>query len=526
MSDRSTRPGSADCLDNLLNFGISRRALLGGVVAAATAAAAGGCAPQQQLAAAPRPAPTQAQARRKLIRAGIIYTADASDRVLPGGWILVEGDQIAAIGGKDAPEPKADQIIDASRYMVLPGMINAHWHECFVAPDDETPDDRTMKTSAYSKGGDIESLGTLFTFVATIQDVLPFEEALPIARWSMWTQLRSGTTTLGDIGSANSPEGMAQAALDLGMRIRMSRWSGDIVMPNSSSVFHRFADAEKDATAWVKLMDRWGQHPSGLVRCMPGVMGSFCSSDEQLKLLREVATKYDSPYCAHLGSLRNEAEANRRIFGISGIERFEKFGLLTDKLLSVHTAWASEDEYKLLLKRRVNIVHSPAHYGQLGEHTVATGQIGRYLRDGGVVASSTDGNIWYIGGMPEAMRAAHLGHNEALNDIFACPPLAALRTGTRHGATALGWDDKIGSLEIGKQADIVIVDIDDFRYATSNHPLRTFLVCGSSKDVRTVIVAGRVVVEEGRSTTMDEEAMLKDLRKAVVAARARFKPPG
>ncbi|WP_437776401.1 amidohydrolase family protein [Sorangium sp. So ce1097] len=498
--------------------------MLGGLAAAATVAATGGCAPQR-LAAAPGPAQPRGQARRKLVRAGIIYTADASDRVLPGGWILVEGDQIAAMGGKGAPEPRADQIIDASRHMVLPGMINAHWHESFVAPDRETPDDKAMEPSAYSKGGDIEALGAFFSFVTTVQDLLPFEEALPIARWSMWTQLRSGTTTLGDIGSANSADGMAQAALDLGMRIRVSRWSGDIVIPNASSAFRRFADADRTATAWVDLMDRWNQHPSGLVRSMPSVMGSFCSSDEQLKLLREVATKYDAPFAAHLGALRNEAEANRRVFGISGIERFEKFGLVTDKLLSVHTAWASEDEYKLLLARRVNIVHSPAHYGQLGEHTVVTGQIGRYLRDGGVVASSTDGNISYIGGMPEAMRAAHLGHNEALNDIFACPPLAALRTGTRHGATALGWDDKIGSLEVGKQADLVIVDIDDFRYATSNHPLRTFLVCGSSKDVRTVLVAGRVVVEDGRCTTMDEGAMLNDLRKAVVTARARFKPP-
>ncbi|WP_437875293.1 amidohydrolase family protein [Sorangium sp. So ce513] len=503
---------------------MSRRGLLGGLAAAATLAATGGCAPQRP-AAAPRPAQPRAQARRKLVRAGIVYTADASDRVLPGGWILVEGDKIAAMGGKGAPEPTADQVIDASRHMVLPGLINAHWHECFVAPDHETPDDKAMEVSAYSRGGNIEALGTLFRFVSKVQDLLPFEEALPIARWSMWTQLRSGTTTLGDIGSANSSEGLAQAALDLGMRIRVSRWSGDIVIPNSSNEFQRFADPEKDATAWVDLMDRWNEHPSGLVRSMPSVMGSFCSSDEQLKLLREVATKYDAPFAAHLGALRNEAEANRRIFGISGIQRFEELGLLTDKLLSVHTAWASEDEYKLLLERRVNLVHSPAHYGQLGEHTVVTGQIGRYLRDGGVVASSTDGNIWYIGGMPEAMRAAHLGHNEALNDVFACPPLAALRTGTRYGAKALGWDDAIGSLEVGKQADLVIVDIDDFRYATSNHPLRTFLVCGSSKDVRTVLVAGRVVVEDGRSTTMDEEAMLNDLRKAVVTARARFKPP-
>jgi 5-methylthioadenosine/S-adenosylhomocysteine deaminase len=126
--------------------------------------------------------------------------------------------------------------------------------------------------------------------------------------------------------------------------------------------------------------------------------------------------------------------------------------------------------------------------------------------------------------MPEAMRAAHLGHNEATNDNTTCPPTTALLTATRNGANALGWGDKIGSIEPGKQADLVLVDMDDWRYCGGNHPLRTFLVSGGSRDVNTVMVAGEIVVRDGRSTRFDETELFDDYQKAAQSVRARIRP--
>lgn len=228
-----------------------------------------------------------------------------------------------------------------------------------------------------------------------------------------------------------------------------------------------------------------------------------------------------------MAPLKNEAQAVKNVFGLTPIERFDRFGLLSDRLIAVHTAYASESEYQRLLDTGVNICHAPAHYGMLGESTISeTGQIARFIRAGAPVSCSTDGDVSFIGGMPEAMRAAHLGHNEASNDNTTCPPSQALLSATHFAARALGWGERIGSITVGKQADLVLVDIDDWRYRIGNHPLRTFLVSGGSRDVDTVIVAGEVVIRNGTSTRFDEQALLDDYLSAAHSARSRIQREG
>lgn len=461
-----------------------------------------------------------------LIVNACMYTGARERTYLENAWIFIKGEIIQSIGSMNQETPEADTVISAQGKLVLPGFINPHWHESFVAPNDEHPDDSHICLSPYADGGNIEALGAMFGFISNVGKQLSFEEGRAIARWSMWTQLRSGTTALGDVGSANTADAMATAALDLGMRLRVSRWGSDIMIPNGATQFKKIANTQEQADDWLDLLEKWNDHASGLIGGMPSVMGAFGSSDEQLLALGEIAQRFNAPYATHLAPLKNEAAAVERVFARRPIERFDAMGLLTDKLLAVHTAYANENEYQRLIATGVNICHSPAHYGMLGEHTNSeTGQIARFLKDGAPVSSSTDGDITYIGGMPEAMRAAHLGHNEASNDNTTCPPTLALVTGTLNGAKALAWEDKIGSLEEGKQADIVLIDIDDWRYRVGNHPLRTFLVCGGSKDVDTVIVAGEILVQQGRSTRFDENELLIDYRKAVQSARARIQKP-
>ena len=460
-----------------------------------------------------------------LIRGGFLYTANPAQPYIANSWVQVVGNRIVAIGTVGDGEPECDQTLNASGKLVLPGFVNPHWHESLAAPNDEQPDDSHIALTLYAQGGNIEALGAMFGFIAGVGKRLTADEAVAIARWSLWTQLRSGTTALGDVGSANTADGMAQAALDLGMRIRVIRWGSDIMLPAGATTYKKIADTQEQIDDWEALMDRWNNHASGLIGGMPSVMGAFGSSDEQLIAMGDIATRYQSPYATHLAPLRNEAAAVKAVFGRTAIERFDALGLLTNRLIAVHTNHATEAEYQRLLEAGVHICHSPAHYGILGESSTSeTRQIARFLRDGAPVSCSTDGGITYIGGMPEAMRAAHLGHNEATNDNTTCPPTTALLTATRNGANALGWGDKIGSIEPGKQADLVLVDMDDWRYCGGNHPLRTFLVSGGSRDVNTVMVAGEIVVRDGRSTRFDEAELFDDYQKAAQSVRARIRP--
>ncbi len=465
--------------------------------------------------------------RRTLVRNGFLYTGRLDRRFIPDAWVLVEGDTISALGEAGRDEPPYDELIDAKGKMILPGFVNPHWHESFVAPNSECADDSHLTPTPYSRGGDIEALGSMFGFISGVAKRLTPGEALAIARWSLWSQLRSGTTALGDLGSANTADAMATAAIELGMRIRVSRWGSDIMIPNGASECRQIADTREQIDDWTALMETWNDHPSGLVGGMPTVMGAFGSSDRQLQAMGEIAARFGSPYGTHLAPLKNERQAVRDVFGLTPVERFDRLGLLTDRLIAVHTAYASEEEYQRLLEAGVHICHSPAHYGMLGERTLSeTQQIARFIRDGAPVSCSTDGDVTFIGGMPEAMRAAHLGLNEASNDNTACPPTQALLSATCFGARALGWGDRIGSVESGKQADLVLVDIDDWRYRIGNHPLRTFLATGGSRDVDTVMVAGEVVVRNGASTRFDEKTLLDDYLSAAHSARSRIQREG
>lgn len=468
---------------------------------------------------------SSSSAKSCLIRGGFLYTANPAQPYIANSWVQVIGKRIIAMGELGKDEPSSDQTLDARGKLILPGFVNPHWHESLAAPNDEQPDDSHLTPTPYAQGGNIAALGAMFGFISGVGKRLTTDEAVAIARWSLWTQLRSGTTALGDVGSANTADGMAQAALDLGMRIRVSRWGSDIMLPAGATTYKKIADTQEQINDWEALMDRWNQHASGLIGGMPSVMGAFGSSDEQLIAMGDIAARYQSPYATHLAPLRNEAAAVRAVFGRSAIERFDALGLLTNRLIAVHTNHATEAEYRRLLETGVHICHSPAHYGMLGESSISeTRQLARFLRDGAPVSCSTDGGITYIGGMPEAMRAAHLGHNEATNDNTSCPPTTALLTATRNGANALGWGDKIGSIEPGKQADLVLVNMDDWRYRVGNHPLRTFLIAGGSQDVDTVMVAGEFVVRDGRSTRFDEGELFADYQKAVQSVRASIRP--
>lgn len=516
-----------NCMMGTCGHAMHRRHFLTGL-AAVSGATLAGAGNRAFALTAQASASSSTDAKRTLIKNAFIYTVDGANTVIPEGWLLYQGKEIIQLGDSSVPVPEYDNVIDATGKMVLPGFVNAHWHESFIAPSFESPDDSKMPPSAYANGGNIEVLGGLFGFISSIAHIVTPEEGQAIARWSMWSQLRGGTTALGDIGSGNHWDGMANAALDLGMRLRVSRWGSDIMIPNSGKI-QRIADTDQQSADWETLMSKWHDHSSGLVSGMPTVLGAFGSSDEQLSAMRDIANKYNSPFAAHIAPLKNETPSLRRVFGKSAIERFEDLGMINDRLISIHTSYASPEEFDLLVKRDVKVCHTPSHYGQLGEHSTVTGQLSNFLEAGVKLSTSTDGGVSYEGGMAEAMTAAHLMHNEMKNSTHFCPPTRALKTGTMHGAHALGWDERIGSLEPGKQADIVLVDTSDtWRYTPSkaSHPLRIFLIGGGSSDIDTVIVAGETIVEEGHSTRLDETAMLADFQKAAASARSRLKPPG
>lgn len=252
---------------------------------------------------------------------------------------------------------------------------------------------------------------------------------------------------------------------------------------------------------------------------MPSVVYPPNMTDALGAGIAELVARFDTPFATHIGALRHEAEVVREAYGASSIRRFADLGLLNERLLAVHCAFADDDERLLLLDAGVHVNHAPAKYGTTGESTLSETGLIAALREAGLdVSLSTDGEGLPLGGMTEAMTQAWLAHNEQAADNTLVRPTDALAMATRIAARGLRWQDEIGSLEAGKQADVVLVRVDDWRYLLRARPLEGFLLLGGSTDVDTVLVAGRILLADGRATFLDEE----ELRDRYVAAVTAF----
>ncbi|WP_405569281.1 amidohydrolase family protein [Streptomyces sp. NBC_01167] len=459
----------------------------------------------------------------QLITGGTVYTADAEESVHANGAVLIVDGTIAAVGAADEVE-RAVAALDPARktglkardvrgMMVLPGFVNAHWHEMFAMRFPmrgalRPVSDRDDEVAFMGGGGDMHQISATFDrFDGLIEQMTP-DEAQAIAEYSMWTQLRGGVTTLGDMGSLNRPHSMVAAAQRVGIRFSASTWASDAVCAPDQDRFVRTRDADGILADVESLLRLASEDTSGRLRCRPSVAYVTNMTDELARGMAELVARHDTGFATHVGALRNEVDLMRRYYGETGVRRLAELGLVDERLMAGHCAFLDEDEQKLLLAGRAHISHSPGKYGPSGESSLTeTGVVPALRRQGLDVSLSTDGSSMPSAGIAETMRAAWQMYNEMSADQTEVLPSDALAMGTRIAAKGLRWDDAVGSLETGKQADLVLVRTDDWRYLLNPRPLESFLWLAGSADVDTVIVGGRTLLSGGRGVEVDEAGL-------------------
>ena len=458
---------------------------------------------------------------RLRIDAAYLYTADPENPVSADGSVLIADDTILAVGSSAevdqierdlGPAPERTRRIDASDRMLLPGLVNDHWHEAAAlrayAGLTVPPDDADTSAGLYAHGGDIRAMTVLFNDFAGITAAMPEDLAQLSALESLVSQLRSGTTTIGDFGSINRPDTIASAGLHAGVRVMVTGYGVDGVCRPGEPGFTPTRDTAEVLEQTASVLERFARHKSGLVRAMPSVLSAMGASDELMLGAHHLAERFDTPLATHIAAAATESAVSQEVFGVRPVERWHRLGLLSSRLVSAHTAFADDDEFAWLLDAGVHITHSPQRYGATGENTItSTRQVLRLLGAGAPVSLSTDGDPLPLGGMPEAMRMGWLAYNEAAGDPTVITPMRALSMATLRGAQALRWDDEIGSLTAGKKADLFTVPIHDFRFTGMRRPLQAFLSSGSSGDIDMVIADGRILVENKALTFLDEHAL-------------------
>jgi 5-methylthioadenosine/S-adenosylhomocysteine deaminase len=461
---------------------------------------------------------------RTLIRDATIVTVDAADTILPRGDLVIEDSRLAYVGPPDPARRQEahDTVLDAARHVAIPGLINAHTHTyatLFKGSFERLPLDLWliyMRSPTGRLSGEQLYLGSLVSAVE---------------------MLRTGTTTCLDhfFGNTSLPYGgMPQelAAMDVaGMRAAVAYVLADLkwedTLPLDRSMVQGAADAAQRVTgreteqglaaAEAFFGAYQGRYPRNTL--LVGPSAAHRLSDQMLAGCRTLADRFGIGLHLHVGEAKSHAVQARQAFDTSLVGRLDALGVLGPDVSMAHGVWLDDAEFRLAAERGATIVHNPASNLKLGSGIARV----RRMRELGVnVAVATDGPCSSDNfNMFEAMRLAGLLHTSNQVDYRDWPSARqVLRMATVNAARACNLQDQVGSLEVGKRADIVLLRRDSYALAIDNDLPVQLVYCETGSSVDTVLVDGEIVVQDGRCTRVDEQ----DLYRQVSAARTALQP--
>jgi len=268
------------------------------------------------------------------------------------------------------------------------------------------------------------------------------------------------------------------------------------------------ARAERFITAWKA---------DPLITPAVAPHAAYTLAPETLTAARALASKYDVPLLIHLAETSDEIRILRDERRATPVEYLDSLGIWNGRSLAAHAVWLTPADIQRLAARRVGLSHNPESNMKLASGTAA---VPAWLAAGIATGLGTDGAASNNDlDMFEAMRVAALLHKLTSNNPETMPAGQVLELATRGGARAIGLADRIGSLEPGKQADVIAVSVAGARQTPMFDPVSHLVYVTRGSDVRTTIVAGRVLMREGRVRSLNRELVLKDARTAAAGVR-------
>lgn len=459
----------------------------------------GACAPEP--AAPPTSAPAQGgpdprAAVDLLILGGTVVTMDADRTVLPRGALAVDGGELVAVGpwAEVGNRYRASRTVTLDDHdLVLPGLINAHGHAPMTLLRGVADDLALMDWLE----------GYIFPAEASLVDEEFVRAGTELAALEM---VRTGTTTFVDMYYFEDQ--VARVAVTSGLRAVVGETILDQATPDHDSV--------DDALAYTRsFLEKWGGDP----RVTPAVAphAAYTAGSETLRRCAELAREYGVPLLIHLAESRDEVAQVRREHGTTPVRHLESLGFLGPDVVGAHAIWVDEGDRARLAEHGVGVVYNPESNMKLASGAMPVVE----LRQAGVtVALGTDGpasnnDLDMFG----AMTAAALLAKHASGDPTALPAPEVLALATIEGARALGLDDRIGSLEAGKRADLIVVDGDAPNLVPRYDPYSHLVYAARGDDVELTMVEGRVLYRQGRFETLDADRIRTTARR--IAGRVR-----
>jgi 5-methylthioadenosine/S-adenosylhomocysteine deaminase len=428
----------------------------------------------------------------------LLPSPDSSD-FIPRGWLAAKSTRIIALGSGDPPPISSARYIDGAGGLAMAGLVNAHIHSpmtLFRGLADDLP------------------LKTWFE-----ETIFPSEKKWVNKEFVYWGALlacaemiRCGTTAFAD-GYFFEGE-VARATAQAGMRALLAEGILDFPTPDSSSP----EESLENIKSFIE-----GNSDSTLIRPTLFAHTAYTCSPDLLKRCRQMADRYGIPLITHLSETQSEIEEVYRKYGKRPVDHLENLGLFSSPLIACHCVWLTAGEMDLLARREVRVVHNLESNLKLASGVAPVPEL---LSRGVVVGLGTDGcasnnNLDLFQEM-DFVAKVHKAHRL---DPTVMPAQAVLEMATLGGARVLGMEKEIGSLEAGKKADVIILDLNKPHLQPVYNIVSHLVYSATGADVRDVIIDGKMIMENRKLLTLDEEEILGKAKEWGIKISTKSRPP-
>jgi 5-methylthioadenosine/S-adenosylhomocysteine deaminase len=439
-----------------------------------------------------------------LLIEGTVVTMDANRRVFRDGAVAVRGDSIVAVDEAAALHERYEPArrLGGRRRMVLPGLIDCHNH----------------LAQALVREYALEDYPNIYRVYIPCEMAMDETDAQVSAKFGISQLLRAGVTTVAETTCTREhEEPIAQTIMETGIRCAMARGLGDRssrLASNYEQIDERSTYSDdpgllrEDLAITEDWLERWSVEGEGRLRPWIHNLGVPSCSDDRFLATQELARKHDSGVMCHINRDREEIELAFSLFGERPIEHLHGIGALDDRFLAIHAMLTTDREINMLAEAGTAVAHAPIVCTDIVSAVTKVVS----MRAAGVTVGLGCDTV--INDLFKVMRIAFVMHGQAsgipLYDPLALTTEDAMTMATIDAARALRWDHEIGSLEEGKVADVVVVDAENTRLTPAYQPIGTLVRYAVGTDVESVVVAGRVVVDDGRVLTIDEGPLLDE----------------
>ncbi|GAB2550446.1 amidohydrolase family protein [Leucobacter ruminantium] len=440
-------------------------------------------------------------------------TADREDRIIRDAALLIGDSRIVDIGTTEEVLGRLggrtpDETVDGRRKGVTPGFIDTHVHLSESLSRAVFPD--VLATRAWV-------FHWAKPFYAHVRES---DEGVSVLTGAA-EMLRSGTTCFLDMGAQNDAGLTARAVEQIGIRGIVARHAADVrpaeAPPGWSQEMmdhHFFPDHRVALETLEASVREWNGYADGRVRCWVNIEGKEPCSLELHIGARALAEDLGVGTTYHIASSIEESNVAEQKYGVTPVKRIAQHDGLGSNLVLAHAVALSDEEVDLLAEHRTSVAFCPSTSLKLAKGATDIGKYPEMIERGVTVGLGTDGVS--AAGNLNLHRQIHLVaglFKDSRRDPTLIGATKAIRMATIEGAQALGWEDEIGSLEAGKQADLVLFDLNHHEWTPYLRPEQALVWSASPASIAETWVAGRAVFADGKVTTIDEQSLREEARE-------------